>query len=571
MSLASSVMAWESERPSAYIIFDDRTENSYTDGAATVGLGVHVTEYFENSPTFDYYDVLGLRITNTASTREIITYGVSTDSYTWYTVTDPTYVTGDDESRWISFPYPVRFYGGRRSAEYNGVYVCSNGFITFDSNPTNPYYSGSIPETVEPNTFIAPFWRDLDPSSGGSITWGCIPDSGISDLLVISWNNVPNKKNGIPQTFQVVVEFAPGSSYIYRQSRIWFNYQSITLDDATTVGIEDQRGLRGVSYDYQDLSNGMTLKLRQTSNSAFIQYITVKLNRGGDEYAIIDIDQDPGWIRGHNVMLESEEPDETARYAMALAGGCALLLEAFSPWEWVATAGFMIGATLYGVDVAELVARAMSPATDLTIEDDLPTPRGVSYVKAAADRETPTDYFTVVDADLGIRVFWMFNDPNDRDHNLTITAELEYAEFDSTGALVNHETILTSVTLKLLREVEPKIVSLPADIIGTLGVDDQADYFKFQVTVSADPDIHVRLTPPADADFDLQLLDSNSIVVAYSKNRGVGLTESIDYSVYETSVWYVKVVWYSGGGIYNLNIFLGSGPPGGPGRFLLPY
>lgn len=106
-------------------------------------MGVHVTEYFENSPAFDYKDVLGLRIVATANSREIITYDISTSSYAWYIVTDPTYVTSDDESKWISFPYPVRFYGGRRSAEYSGVYVCSNGFITFDSNPTDPYYSES--------------------------------------------------------------------------------------------------------------------------------------------------------------------------------------------------------------------------------------------------------------------------------------------------------------------------------------------------------------------------------------------------------------------------------------------
>ena len=116
--------------------------------------------------------------------------------------------------------------------EYDSVWVSSNGFISFDPNaePTNPYYSRSIPNTDAPNTFAAPFWRDLDPSRGGSITYGVVnhPPAGNAECFVISWNNIPNKNWPYnPQTFQVVIEDAPERSLRHRQSRIWFQYTSV--------------------------------------------------------------------------------------------------------------------------------------------------------------------------------------------------------------------------------------------------------------------------------------------------------------------------------------------------------
>jgi hypothetical protein len=131
---------WTMRRPTEYTPILERVENLYSDGTAAVGLGVNITEYIENSPSFGGFDVVWFRITATGNTREIISYGVSTTTYMWYEVSNPTYIDEDDESVWISFSTSVRFYGGRKSAEYTGVYVCSNGFISFDSDATDKYY-----------------------------------------------------------------------------------------------------------------------------------------------------------------------------------------------------------------------------------------------------------------------------------------------------------------------------------------------------------------------------------------------------------------------------------------------
>lgn len=495
---AQETYSYELARPSNTVDdINERTESSFGDDVTTVGLGVHIDRYDENHPTYQNNDVLWLRIVATANTREIITYDVSTTSYTWYDVTDPTYITGDDESKWISFAYPVRFYGGRRSAEYNGVYVCSNGFITFDSDPTDRYYGETIPSEDIPNTFIAPFWTDLKPNEGGSITWGYVD---AVPGYVISWNNVPNKY-GTPQSLQVVIELAPGSPDIYRNSRIWLNYQSITLEDDTTIGIEDQRGLRGVSYNYQDISNGMVLRFRQTSNHAFIQYLTIKVNREGDEYALIDIDEDPDYIRGKNVELTSEEPDPSAKYALALTGAAALLLEATTPWGWVKTAGFILGTTLVGIDIAEVLATSLSPAQVLEIKDDLPNPQTESYIKVEAVNRS-FDSFTCVDAEISTIVRWRFTDPNDRDHDLTITAELTYAIFDDTGAQIAWGVISTSVDLNVFI---PQYLSISVRGGGTTDPDPGTYAYRYGSSVT------VTAYSYPDYTFDYWLLDAEKV------------------------------------------------------------
>lgn len=64
-----------------------------------------------------------------------------------------------------------------------------------------------------PNCFVAPFWRDLKPNTGGSImiSYGWVywwPRTGQTrTCFVISWN--AKDKYGYPQVFQVLLELAP--------------------------------------------------------------------------------------------------------------------------------------------------------------------------------------------------------------------------------------------------------------------------------------------------------------------------------------------------------------------------
>lgn len=61
---------WNISRPSNYIIINKWVKNSYSDDVAAMSLRVHVTEYLENSPLWDGFDVLWFRIIVTANSTD---------------------------------------------------------------------------------------------------------------------------------------------------------------------------------------------------------------------------------------------------------------------------------------------------------------------------------------------------------------------------------------------------------------------------------------------------------------------------------------------------------------------
>lgn len=433
--------AWSLRRPSNDMEINEHIHYSNTDGKASIGLGVHICEYYENwvGVPYDGNDVLRCAVVATSNSRKILHYDIIGDEYHWYDNLPNTLTLGDDECVSISDIYTFRFYGGVGSAEYSEIYVSSNGVIFLNESCTDPYYSANIPDPVKPNMFIAPFWRDLKPNLGGSITYGPVyhPPYNPVYCFCISWNSVPDK-DGIPQTFQVIIERAPtefpSGAMNYWQSRIWFQYKNVTLNDQTTIGIEDQEGYKGKSYNYLDLANKKALLFYHVSNYAVITGLTIELIEN-DNYAWIDIGEDPDWIRGENVMLQPDaEPDTgVARFAFALAEGATLLLGG--------KAGLIIGGIFWTVDVAWTLAEMLREAEPFEIVDQQP----VSYAKVMAWERNYKDY--PVDALFGIIFYWVFTDPNNVDHSLTINVKLHYKEYNKYGSEVGGGTIQTSAKL----------------------------------------------------------------------------------------------------------------------------
>jgi len=157
------------------------------------------------------------------------TYNVQSVSYTWTNTTQELGLTGDDQTKLYSLPFSFPFYG----VNYNSVYICTNGFLSFTSN-SNKYRPDPIPNTNAPNALIAPFWRDLNPAAGG----GSITYYSGSDKFVVTWNNIKNYSNSNRQTFQVV---------LYPDGTIEFRYNTITNDYTTTIGVENENGTAGVT------------------------------------------------------------------------------------------------------------------------------------------------------------------------------------------------------------------------------------------------------------------------------------------------------------------------------------
>jgi len=175
-------------------------------------------------------------------------YTLSSVTYSWVSTSTATGITGDDQSKQFTLPFTFNFYG----TNYTSVYVCSNGFLSFTSNST-AYNPSPIPNTGVPNAIIAPLWRDLNPSAGGTITYY----SG-SDKFVVTWNGIKNYASpNNPQTFQVI---------LYPNGEIVFQYNSITNDVTTTRGIENADGTKGLPYSTNP-SNGTAVKFTPSGSS----------------------------------------------------------------------------------------------------------------------------------------------------------------------------------------------------------------------------------------------------------------------------------------------------------------
>jgi hypothetical protein len=426
-----------------FLNINELHQNAYSDGKASVGLGVHVNKYYENwNPGYYPYfgnDGVECRVAVTSNSRKIINYGILSDTYVWHNVINQL-MLGDNTYANITIPgFKARFYGGAGSCEYETFMVSSNGVIFLNTSCTDPYYTKSIPDSATPNCFIAPFWRDLKPNFGGTVTYGIVyhPPCMSDNCLCISWNSIKDK-NGVPQTFQVIIEPAPSWTphgiESYHQSRIWFQYETITLTDQTTIGIEAQYGDRGASYNYLNLHNGDVLQFYQQSNYATLDSLEIEFSNGNDQYAWTDILELIDEIRGENVQLQPNAgPDPAGRFVFALAGTMVTL-------ALPVCGGFILGTFIWGIDTAADLA-AFLKQVQVEIHDH----QTVSWIRAQCLEGRYS--LRPMDALFGCYFYWVFTDHNTEGHDLTITAKLGYSEYTYYGTLTGQRTITTQVHL----------------------------------------------------------------------------------------------------------------------------
>lgn len=136
----------------------------------------------------------------------------------------------DDDFKLVELPFEFPYYG----SSHDSLFVNSDGNLTFvypeaSSRPRN--YSRAAYGPAR----IAPLFRDLDPSRGGSVRV-----AATSEALTVAWHAVPlftEGPVGDPQTFQVT---------IHRDGGIEFRYGTLTLLDAV-VGLFSGEALSGVA------------------------------------------------------------------------------------------------------------------------------------------------------------------------------------------------------------------------------------------------------------------------------------------------------------------------------------
>ena len=159
---------------------------------------------------------------------------------------------GNDGNETIPLPFDFKFFGEVQ----NEVIISANGFLSFAPITGLAFANQQIPDTGNPNLFIAPMWDDLEPQDGTGVFY-----MGTEEYFIVQYEAVPGfgfPAFGIPipdpVTFQVIL-FPDGS--------FKFQYENVnsTIRTSSTVGIEGPQGLSGlqVIFNTEYLTDGLAI------------------------------------------------------------------------------------------------------------------------------------------------------------------------------------------------------------------------------------------------------------------------------------------------------------------------
>lgn len=130
---------------------------------------------------------------------------------------------GDDDFAFVKLTgtEAVWLYGN----DFTGLYVGSNGYITFTEGDTD--YSESLADHFD-TLRISGLFRDLNPTAGGQVSW-----RQLSTHVAITWRNVREFGSNSPNTFQIELAF---------DGRIRLSWLGMAAQSGI-VGLSDGAGL----------------------------------------------------------------------------------------------------------------------------------------------------------------------------------------------------------------------------------------------------------------------------------------------------------------------------------------
>jgi hypothetical protein len=204
-------------------------------------------------------------------------YSVSSIPYSWEEINSPanqlTVTDVDDGYATLPVGFSFPFFG----VPYTTVYASVNGFLTFDqpsSADGTVYQPDPIPSPTNVDvggTAIGGWWTDLEtcaPLSNARIHNSAIgpnteaiyaktvPASGsVPQHLVVEWDNVEyyDCNTGDAVTMEIKI-FPDGTIQVHYNHVDNVDNDLSSSDYAIAIGVQDESGLNGVSYCYQNQS-----------------------------------------------------------------------------------------------------------------------------------------------------------------------------------------------------------------------------------------------------------------------------------------------------------------------------
>ncbi|MEV5603965.1 S8 family serine peptidase [Streptomyces sp. NPDC052299] len=160
-------------------------------------------------------------------------------TYSWIKGSTKVALTGDEDAKTVSLPFPVKLYG----VSYTSASVTTNGLVNFMEPRIGDYANTTLPSAARPNGAVAALWDDLVLDKKSSVQTATTGSQGNRSFAIV-WNNAAYADGSTGRaTFEAVFDEATGS--------VTLQYQSVADRGAgATVGIENQTGDDALQYSF---------------------------------------------------------------------------------------------------------------------------------------------------------------------------------------------------------------------------------------------------------------------------------------------------------------------------------
>ena len=203
----------------------------------------------------------------------------------------------DDDFVEVTLPFTFEFYGQPKTA----VKIGSNGYLTFGGDGTD-FSNDAIPDAVDPNDIIAPFWDDLNPADGGTIHY-----LATATEFIVQYTDINHYSGGGEigtYTFQVILK---------SNGQMLFQYLTLSgVIDSQTIGIENSDASDGLEVVFNASYVHDNLAIRIAADSPWLSENpnsgTVPAGGSVDVQVIVNTTGLLGGNYAANVLIESNDP-----------------------------------------------------------------------------------------------------------------------------------------------------------------------------------------------------------------------------------------------------------------------
>ncbi|MET8512173.1 S8 family serine peptidase [Streptomyces sp. NPDC005077] len=164
-------------------------------------------------------------------------------TYSWISGSSKVALSGDEDAKTVSLPFPVKLYG----VSYSSASVTTNGLINFLEPRLGDYDNVALPSADKPNGTVAAFWDDLTLDKKSSVQTATTGNAGSRRFAVV-WNNAAFAGTTSARvSFEAVFDEATGA--------VTLQYQGLSTASpengaSATVGIENQAGTDALQYSF---------------------------------------------------------------------------------------------------------------------------------------------------------------------------------------------------------------------------------------------------------------------------------------------------------------------------------